>query len=616
MNRSDGVRVVADATRLRAAVLLLACLLCSHFSATAASTNAAATTEEYRLEWAVKIKMRDGVDMNATVYRPLGSAPVATILSITPYISDVSHADAGYFAKRGFAYVVADVRGRGNSGGTYDPFSPQEADDGHDTVQWIASQPWSNGKIAMSGGSYSGHNQWTTAARSPPNLATIVPVASPFIGYDFPIRDNRLITFAVMWLMLTGGAADNVNTGSDIDYWYRALRRTYAENKPFAEFPQSAGMPSAIFDQWLKHPSWDDYWEQRNPSAAQFSKIDIPVLTVTGYYDGDQKGALEMYRRHLRAGQGHQDRHFLVIGPWGHAETRKPKREIGGYTFGEASVVDVNALDAAWYDWTMRGGSRPDFLKDRVAYFVSGPGADTWKYASSLETIATAAQTLYLDSSDGRAGDVFCCGVLATAAPSSGSKPDRYSYDPSRLPGLRGDMEQRFIVDQSDVLKIDGDAVLYTSAPFEEATEITGNVRLEAWLEMDVPDTDLNVVLYEIQADGSSVLLTSDAMRARYRNALSNATALKRGEIARFVFDRFDWFSRLVSPGSRLRLVISPPRTLDYELNFQTGSVVSRERVAEARKAVVKLHHSARYPSALTLPIVAQPTKSVLTGGR
>lgn len=600
---------------IRPLVVLPVLLLCWCLGALAAPASEMEIAEDYRLDWAVKIRMRDGVDMNATVYRPTGAGPVATILTITPYISDRYHSDGGYFAKRGFAYVVVDTRGRGNSKGRFRPFSPKEADDGYDTVQWIAAQSWSNGKVGMRGGSYSGHNQWTTAARLPPGLATIVPVASPFIGYDFPLRGNRNLTFPLMWLLFTSGATANQNAGYDVAFWDRALARTYKEGNSFADFAHTAGMPSSMFDEWLMHPSWGDgYWEERNPSAAQFSGIDVPVLTVTGYYDGDQKGAMEMYRRHLQAAQQSEDRHFLVIGPWGHAETRQPKREIGGYTFGEASLVDVRELDVAWYDWTMSGGDRPEFLKDRIAYFLAG--ADTWKYASSLETIASRTQQLYVDSVDGRAGSVFCCGVLANAAPARRSKPDQYMHDPANLPEPREDFERKFVVDQSAAFESQGDALIYTSEPFVEATEITGQVRLDAWLEMDVPDTDINVLLYEIQTDGSSILLTYDTMRARYRDSLSSPALMKTGEITRFAFKTFDWFSRLVAAGSRLRLVLMPPKTFDYEINFQSGGVVSRERLADARKATIKLHHSERYPSVLSLPIVDRPEQPAATGLR
>ena len=142
------------------------------------------------LMWAVKIPMRDGVHLNATVYRRHGQKdPLPVIFELTPYISDSYHARAYYFAQHGYVFALVDVRGRGNSEGKFDPFF-QEPHDGHDVVEWLAEQPWSNGKITMWGGSYAGFDQWMTLREAPEHLATIVPVASAHAGVDFPMFKN------------------------------------------------------------------------------------------------------------------------------------------------------------------------------------------------------------------------------------------------------------------------------------------------------------------------------------------------------------------------------------------------------------------------------------------
>jgi len=113
----------------------------------------------------------------------------------------------------------------------------------------------------------------------------------------------------------------------------------------------------------------------------------VPILTITGHYDGDQGGALTWYREHMRHGNAAaRDKHYLIIGPWDHPGTRTPAREVAGLTFGEASLLDMNGLHKAWYDWTMKDGPRPEFLKDRIAYYVVP--SDEWKYAGRLDAIA------------------------------------------------------------------------------------------------------------------------------------------------------------------------------------------------------------------------------------
>ena len=140
--------------------------------------------------WGVKIPMRDGVHLNATVYKPAEmKEPLPVIFTMTPYIADSYHDRAMYFARHGYVFALVDVRGRGNSVGPFDPFA-NDARDGHDAVEWLASQPWCDGKVAMWGGSYGGFNQWATLKEAPPNLATIVPAAAAHPGIDSPFLHN------------------------------------------------------------------------------------------------------------------------------------------------------------------------------------------------------------------------------------------------------------------------------------------------------------------------------------------------------------------------------------------------------------------------------------------
>ena len=251
----------------------------------------------------------------------------------------------------------------------------------------------------MRGGSYSGHNQWLTVTTAPPNLTTIVPVASPYIGFDFPMQNNRPIVFALSWRMFTDGFTSNQNIGFDGEHWDNLVNRLYSSGKPYASLDTEAGMPSRLFQEWMEHPSWDSYWEARNPTDSELARVSLPVLTITGYYDGDQKGALELYRRHMRhASEEARQRHHLIIGPWSHGGTRTPTKELAGYTFGDESVIDMKELDLAWYDWTMKAGRKPEFLKDRVAYFLAG--ANRWVYSDTLDSIADSEKRLFLNSKD------------------------------------------------------------------------------------------------------------------------------------------------------------------------------------------------------------------------
>lgn len=561
---------------------------------------------EVDLIWGVKIPMRDGVRLNGSVYRPAGQKErLPVVFTFTPYISDSYHNRALYFAQHGYVFILVDVRGRGNSEGKFEPFA-HEGQDGFDVVEWLAQQPWSNGKIAMWGGSYAGYDQWTTLKELPPHLATIVPAAAAHAAVDFPFFKNVFFSYDMQWLTYTSGVTGNNNLFGESSFWIQKFRELYLAHRPFSDMDKVVGNSSTVFQKWLAHPLADAYWDAMSPTPEQYQKMNLPILTITGHYDGDQPGAMSYYKEHMAYGNaGARDRHYLIIGPWDHAGTRTPAKEVGGLTFGEASMLDLNKLHKEWYDWTMKDGAKPEFLKKRVAYYVVGPGAETWKYADSLESVANDKRLLYLDSSDGEANDVFHSGSLS-AQPAKSSPPDHYTYDPLdvRPAELEKEDIKNTITDQRYALNLFGNGVVYHSEPFSEAAEISGYAKLTLWMSMDVPDTDFQVNLYEIMPDGANVQLTGDLMRARYRESPRQERLVKPGEINRYDFPGFTWFSRRVSKGSRLRLVLNSPNSIYIEKNYNSGGVVANESAKDARTAHITIYHDAQHPSALELPIV------------
>lgn len=577
--------------------------MAASISAALAGQGAADDARGIDMRWDVRIPMRDGVRLGATVFGPHAQKePLPVIFTLTPYVGDTYHARARYFAARGYAFALVDVRGRGNSEGVFAPFE-NEGRDGHDVVEWLARQPWCNGKVAMWGGSYAGFDQWSTLKEFPPHLATIVPAAAAAMGVDFPAFNNVHAPYLMQWRMYTSGRTPNLNLFLDQPFWISKFRELSLGHRAFREFDAIAGNPSEWFQNLLKHPTQDSYWKSMNPTAEDYARITIPILTITGHYDDDQPGALHHYRSHMTHGQATAKvNHFLLMGPWDHAGTRTPKRDVGGLTFGESSLLDLNALHKEWYDWTMKGGPRPGFLKDRVTYYVAA--ADEWKQAPSIEAVSTKTRTLYLGSK-GDAGDASRAGFLDDAKPRA-STPDAFVYDPLdvRPAELEKDEIAEPITDQRFVMNTFGNGVVYQSEPFDEDKELSGAPRLVVWLKMDVPDTDLQVSLYEVRRDGRSVLLTGDLMRTRYRESLERETLVKPGEILRYEFKSFTWFSRRVAAGSRLRLFLRCPNSIFLEKNYNSGGVVADETAKDARTAHISVYHDAEHPSAVEIPIV------------
>ncbi len=572
------------------------------------------------LRWAVEIPMRDKIELNATLYLPKTTggqhSKTPVIFTLTPYISDTYHARAAYFASQGYAFALVDVRGRGNSGGEFEPFA-NEARDGHDVVEWLAQQPFCDGKVAMWGGSYAGFDQWATAKEFPPHLATIVPVAAPHPPLDYPSYQNVGETYDVQWFTFTSGRAGQQNLFGDQKFWRTKFLDAYKKHIPFKDLDSFVGNPSANFQRILKHPMADAYYDAMVPTIDQFKKITLPILTITGQYDGDELGALTFYRDHIaNASSETRPKHFLIIGPWDHAGTRTPTDEVAGIKFGSAAIVDLNDLHRQWYDWTMKNGVRPEFLKDQVAYYLLAPGNTgangEWKYADSLETLTANPRTFYLDSKNGDANGVFRSGTLTEKKPSEAA--DRCVYDPldtgrgENVEGVEPN-EKTAGIDQRFPLSIGKDGLVYHTDPLRAETPLIGCPKLSLWISMDTPDTDFEADLYEIQPDGTSIALWSDIRRLRYRESLREAKLVKPGEIVKCDFDPGLFVARRLMKGSRLRLVISSPNSIFWQKNYNSGGVVADETAKDARTCHVKMYHDATHASALQLPL-REPTAS------
>ncbi|MEO8452738.1 MAG: CocE/NonD family hydrolase, partial [Gemmatimonadota bacterium] len=235
-------------------------------------------TTAVEIVWGVKIPLRDGIRLNATLYRPRGArVPLPVIFTLTPYIGDTYHNWGLYQARHGYVFAAVDVRGRGNSEGRFEPFV-NEAKDGHDAVEWFARQPWSNGKTAMWGGSYGGFDQWATLKELPPHLTTIVPVAPTYLGLDFPFEANIFSTYIIQWLTYTSGHAAQPTVFSDMAQWAGYARTLHSEHLPFRSLDSIAGNRSTMFQRWVDHPTPDAYWDAASPTPDQIRGMTQPIL--------------------------------------------------------------------------------------------------------------------------------------------------------------------------------------------------------------------------------------------------------------------------------------------------------------------------------------------------
>lgn len=555
----------------------------------------------------VMIPLEDGTRLHGRLYRPdTDKAAYPTIYTLTPYTVDqFGHRYGSYFARRGFTYLNVDVRGRGASEGDFSPMF-EDGTDGIEVAKWITRQPWNDGHVATRGASYHGMLQWKMLGEGAGPVQTSVTTASIYPGWDIIIPGGIYRNYAVRWLYLVAGKSFQTFLFSDGNYWKQRYRKMHQSGKAYSNFGDITGLSlrtKETFEQWIKHPHFDEFWRSATPDSVDYKKIDIPLLSITGHFDGNQKGTLRYYKRHMKHGKDRaKQEHFLLIGPWNHSGTYNPQKELAGLTFADTAAIDMNTLHLQWFNWILRDSEKPEMLTDGVVYYVMGAGQ--WRSASSLSTVADTARTLYISSPDGNPDNPFNAGNLIGEQPTK-EDIDQYVYDPRNTAGetpsdhFEGD--RNYTTPGAAFMK--GPKLIYHSKPAEDSFEMSGNIRLDAWIELDVPDTDLAAWVYEIRPNGETIYLGKSLLRARHRKGVEMARLIEPGTINRYRFDRFNWTSRQIKEGSRIRLVIAPLNDIHWQKNYNSAKPVMGQTIEDAQTATVKLHMSPDHPSKLVLPV-------------
>lgn len=552
----------------------------------------------YSIEMSRMIPMRDGVELEAWIFKPSNlKAKAPAVLTLTQYeIDGMTH--GRYFTKRGYVDVQVYVRGRGRSGGVKsDNLGLQVGRDGYDLVEWAAAQPWSDGRVAMYGASFFGMTQWRTAAQHPPHLAAIAPYVPIYPGWDVPNTNGIPQAWSAVIMGDVSGRSHNTAFVAS-DYWQGKMLEQYAHHRSFRELDDAIGIAQddwwmvddrgqklSFMKMWLDHVGDEAFNLIAEPKPEDFAKMNFPVLTATGYFDDDQPGALHYYKRHLAyASPSAAAKHYLIIGPWDHIGTHHPVKEIEGLAIPEAAVLDMDKLRADWYDWALGRGPQPAVLKDRVTYFMIG--ADQWRYASTLEAASSGEMQFFLE---GTPEDVFHSGYLRTA-PAGAEPPTVLVSDPHELPEL--DVAKYAANENllSQFRAYQKRAITFHSEPFAHDTEIVGQMRLNLVVQSDAPDFDLWAQVLMILPDGPAVKLGEDIRRARFRNSYFKNELLKPDQVVEIPFE-FYWMARRIPAGARLRLIIAPLNSPSYQKNYNTGGRIGYEELKDARVANIKIFH-------------------------
>lgn len=528
--------------------------------------------ENFTVYDSVKItsKHHGDLTLSVVVYNKIPK-PQSTILINTIYSDETNVSDAKEYASSGYACVILNTRGKYLSTSEIEPFE-HEAEDINEVINWIIKQPWSNGKIGMIGGSYLGFSQWAATKRLHPALKTIIPQAPVGIGtMDFPLNNNIFTSYALRWLNYVTNSKMTSYEDFDEEKWNPVYKKWYETGRPFKRLDSISGKTNEIFQRWLTHSSYDKYWQNMVPYKKEFSKINIPVLTITGYYDSDQLGALYYFKEHYKYNWNAD--HFLIIGPYDHAGAQgNIKKQLRGYTIDKTANIDLNKICIEWFDYVLKGKERPAFIKDKINYLVMG--TDLWKSTNNIDDFDKNKLKFYLENANNTLN-------LAT------SKDRKTNFS-----SLKVDFKDRTDADELLALKYDviekslynKNNLIFSTDAFDNAFEFSGNFAGKLIFTINKKDVDFYAYLYELMPNGKYFLLSTYLGRASYsENSERRKLITPHKKTALSIYNN-EFVSKKIGKGSKLVLVVGVNKNPLWQINYGTGKDVSEETIADAKE--------------------------------
>jgi len=582
-------------------------------------------------ERSIMIPMRDGTREAANIYRPHGIDKAPVILMRNPYGKDKMKAYEAipqFYAAQGFATVVEDVRGRWESEGKYMP-QLGDAEDGYDTIQWLAKQPWSTGKVGMAGCSYLGDVQIFAAGARPPALKAILPQAA---GSSIGSAGGQYKYFGAR----RGGAAD---FAGNVIWFYRLGAKYYAHLPPYMtheeylreidtfkldptvpdidlaklywklplnEIMSDPATPANDFNDTLWRRVTDPYWKQFPYMTDSYSS-DVPGLHADSWYDFGVREVIyefETMRKHSVSKLA-RDNQYLLISPSVHCMSERLTKDakIGEMDVGDPRF-DYWNMYLNWFNYWLKGEQGALANQPRVTYYLMGK--NVWKTANEWPVPGTTFTKFYLHS-QGRANSRYGDGALSTEKPGV-EAADHYIYDPGNPVPMNGgpvlccggSSARQGAYDQREI-EMRHDVLVYSTEPLKQGVEVTGLIDAVLFVSSDAKDTDFTVKLVDVQPDGRAFNIAEGVLRARYREGQDKEVMMENGKVYRVDVD-VAATSNYFGPGHRIRIEVSSSNFPRWERNLNTGGHNYDETTWVT--AANSIHHSSAEASYVLLPVV------------
>jgi uncharacterized protein len=524
----------------------------------------------------------DGIQLATDVYLPAAEGAFPVILIRTPYDKNGKRPWAEKFAASGYAVVIQDVRGKFASNGTFVPFLNEEKD-GLETLDWIATQSWSDGRVGAFGLSYLGHAGLLLARHGHPTLKTVFSSS----GWIESERLNESggafhMMLAIPWLLFAEGQTQRSLRDFDLEELFRFL--------PVGDVFESVGMDV---------PGWKDSRVMRANQRADYSKMSIPIFHLTGWYDFVAPASLHTWRAARQVSDRPQR---LMIGPWVHDQIQTSVTSVGDLDPGPESVLGSERLlqlAIGWFDCHLR-----ERCTDESPVRIFFLGENRWRDFDVWPPRGSRKQTLFLES-NGKAASSPDDGRLA-AAPPRRRGSDRFLFDPADPVPTRGGANFHFFPEvagpreQAEV-ESRNDVVVYTTPPLASDFVIAGPMRAVLHVATQARDTDFTAKLTSLDGEGRSISIADGIVRMSRRNGGEQRELVDPERVYEVSIDMGEIAMRIPA-GHRLRLQVSSSNFPKFDRNPNTGEDPFEAK--ELKRVMQTIHHSTAYPSRIELTVL------------
>ena len=560
--------------------------------------------EPGRLMLNIPVPMRDGINLSADIWLPPsshGKGPWPALLLRTIYDNQEARyiGWAREFTNRGYAVIMQDCRGRGDSDGEWIPYVC-ELYDGYDTHQWIGKQDWCDGNLGTFGLSYPGFTQTLPATLRSKYLKAVAPIASQQDNYGHH-RVNGVIHHNVAFAFLN-------MLGRSMQY--ESLKH-FDQDTFFFELPIDTAMEKVsnthpYYKGVMEHEQYDEWWSSYS-LRDKYSEMAIPSLFITGWFDSLSNENFKLFNGWTKKAktQDARSKTKLIIGPWSHQIApwgRVPMGENGEYadrTFGKQALSDVIEMHMHWYDQRLKGINTGVDEEAPIKLFVMGKNIWRDEYEWPLER--TKWTKFYLSSSGNAVNDG---GGLYPEIKNNDQISDSFIYDPANPVPSLGSQYQTYDFcgphDRSDIQRRP-DVLTFTTDVLTEDMEITGPISATIWASSDAKDTDFTATLTDLEPDGKAIALCEGIVRARFRNGTENPEMMVPGEIYQFEIDMWNT-SNNFNKGHRIRIEISSSNFPRYNRNLNSGNPIASDSNINIANQTV--YHGSKYPSYVNLPVI------------